>query len=115
LEVDNNQINEIYILIRQIGANFKMSNDEFSARFKMFKKMHLKCNEECIHLDLWYRKMFFQNQVMKLGKSYNKMIKSKIDPVRIQKIVGFFIGKGEKVVGQEENGILEGKGAIPAT
>jgi hypothetical protein len=49
------------VLIRTIGANFKMSTDEFSARFKMFKKMHVKCQEDCIHLDLWYKKMFFQN------------------------------------------------------
>ncbi len=46
---------------------------------------------------------------MKLGKSYNKMIKGKIDPGKVQKIVGFFIGKGEKGTAMEENGGIEGK------
>ena len=45
--------------MRTIGVNFKMSPDEFISKFKMFKKMHLKCADECLHIDVWYKKMFF--------------------------------------------------------
>jgi len=52
-----NIINDIYALLRDIGANYKMSVPEFDAKFKMFKKMHLKCGEECLHVDVWYKKL----------------------------------------------------------
>lgn len=44
--------------MRKIGANFKMSESEFIAKFKMFKKMHVKCDQDCPHVDSWYKKIF---------------------------------------------------------
>lgn len=47
--------------MRNIGANFKMSLEEFEAKFKIYKKVHQKCGNNCEHLDIWFKQMFLKN------------------------------------------------------
>ena len=47
--------------MRTIGANFKMSLEEFEAKFKMYKKVHQKCGFECEHLEAWFKQILLKN------------------------------------------------------
>jgi len=58
MNVDTGEILEIYELLRKIGANYKMSDNEFISKMKLFKKLHIKCGEECLHVDLFLKKLF---------------------------------------------------------
>ena len=43
--------------MRSIGANFKMSDFEFSSKIKYFKKVHENCGDDCKHIDLFLKKI----------------------------------------------------------
>jgi len=35
-----------------------MSDSEFVAKVVNFKKMHIKCGDNCPHIDLFYKRLF---------------------------------------------------------
>ena len=53
----------MYELLRSIGANFKMSDIEFTAKVTYFKKLHEKCGTLCNHIDYFLKKIIFQNHL----------------------------------------------------
>jgi len=56
---------EMYELLRVIGANYKLSDFEFSAKVKYFSKIHESCGEECPHIDLFLKKMIVKTHINK--------------------------------------------------
>jgi hypothetical protein len=45
-----------------------MSDSEFVSKVLLFKKQHTLCGEDCGHIDLFYKRMFVQNQLPKALK-----------------------------------------------
>jgi hypothetical protein len=62
----------MYELLRVIGANYKLSDFEFASKVKYFKKLHEKC-KECVHVEIFLKKLIFQTHMTKTISKIGQM------------------------------------------